>query len=158
MKSLTVIALAIFFTQCEKDDDIADNNKNIGNVLINGETFLVKETSMFYYDDSAMPTMSIGSICSDGTSSINILFNLPSLDNIEGTYMDFWAYDYYLYWSEFYTYNEDGEKINRPLRDGEVTISNISGDNYKFDLFLVYGDWGTKFDTITGSYTAILEK
>ncbi len=161
LKSLLLVALAISFTQCEKDDDATGSETPNGSheVLVNGVKLNVNETDMYLEDGES--TLTYATYCTDGSTYVSFDIEPPSLEEIEGTYEPKIGIDPYdlVYSSIKYSVMVgDARQVYESKLSSEVTVGDLGDNKYKFELDLRFKIDENTTDTISGYYyTAILK-
>ncbi len=160
IKSLLVVALAVSFAQCEKDDDTTgdDTPSASHEVLINGEKLSVNETDM--YIEEGESTLTYATYCTDGSTYISFDIEPPSLEEIAGTYEPKIGIDTYdlVYSSIKYSVMVgNARQVYDSKLSSEVTVVDLGENKYKFELDLKFEIDENTTETITGFYTVTLK-
>jgi hypothetical protein len=149
-KILSILLLAILFTQCEKDDSTPQNSSSI---KMNDKEFIVTSASMTGVSIGDEGHTGITFVSGDGTQANTLTIDVESFtkETIIGNYaypeesniklIDGWLTNYSVF------SNSTIQSFN--LKSGELSVAHNGGNNYTIHMNLLMVD----SVTFNGSYT-----
>ena len=158
LNGIFALALIVSFTQCEKDDknDSSNNNSANDSLFINGIPYGYVAKEMTLENEHSDNTFYIKSKYTDGNSHFFIKLQPPSKEEWEGTYISP-GEDFKLNGDTYYYICYD-DCVFKGLIDGTVKLTNTGGDNYRYDVEMVFGLKGYEWDTISGHYNVFVTR